>query len=49
MSLFITELAFTDSLHILQAITSVLVASLIGGTAGFFILRKSGTAYEIDS
>lgn len=49
MSLFITELAFTDSLHILQAKTSVLVASLIGGTAGFFLLRKSGNTYEIDS
>ena len=49
MSLFITELAFTDSLHILQAKTSVLVASLIGGTIGFFLLRKSGDASEIDS
>jgi Na+:H+ antiporter, NhaA family len=41
MSLFITDLAFSDSLHILQAKTAILVASLIGGTSGFLILYRS--------
>ena len=40
MSLFITELAFKDPEIILQAKFGILIASLIGGTAGFLLLRK---------
>jgi Na+:H+ antiporter, NhaA family len=42
MSLFITELAFNDPELILQAKFGVLIASSIGGTAGYFLLRKLG-------
>lgn len=40
MSLFITELAFTNPEYILEAKLGVLVASTIGGTLGYFYLRK---------
>lgn len=40
MSLFITELAFKDPQLILQAKFGILIASLIGGTAGYLLLRK---------
>ncbi len=40
MSLFITELAFKDPELILQAKFGILIASFIGGTAGYLILRK---------
>lgn len=40
MSLFITELAFTDAGLILQAKFGILIASLIGGVAGYLLLRK---------
>ncbi|MBX2889609.1 MAG: Na+/H+ antiporter NhaA [Saprospiraceae bacterium] len=42
MSLFITELAFKDPTYILQAKFGILLASLIGGTAGYFLLSRLG-------
>ncbi len=39
MSLFITDLAFTDELLINQAKLGILVASLIAGSLGFVLLR----------
>lgn len=41
MSLFITNLAFTDPLFIAQARIGILVASLCAGTIGYFVLWKS--------
>ncbi|MDT3776423.1 Na+/H+ antiporter NhaA [Nitrospira sp. MA-1] len=41
MSLFITELAFSDAL-ILQAKLGILLASLVGGAAGYYLLRRAG-------
>lgn len=41
MSLFITNLAFQSQDSILQAKIGVLIASLIAGTLGFFILGKT--------
>jgi Na+:H+ antiporter, NhaA family len=40
MSLFITSLAFTDELYILQAKIGILSASLIAGITGYVILRN---------
>ena len=42
MSLFITELAFTDPKLILQAKMAILIASFIAGLVGFFILKTAG-------
>jgi NhaA family Na+:H+ antiporter len=39
VSIFISSLAFGDPLHLMEAKTAVLVASLIAGLAGFFALR----------
>ena len=39
MSLFITELAFTDANYILQAKLGILMASFIAGIAGYLILN----------
>jgi NhaA family Na+:H+ antiporter len=41
MSLFITELAFDDPSHIGKAKLGILVASLIAGFLGYWILRRS--------
>jgi len=41
MSLFITELAFDDPSHIGKAKLGILVASLIAGILGYWILRRS--------
>ena len=40
MSLFITDLAFDDPIHTIQAKIGIFIASVICGTAGFFVLRK---------
>lgn len=40
MSLFITDLAFTNPEHIVQAKFGILIASFIGGLSGFLILRS---------
>jgi Na+:H+ antiporter, NhaA family len=47
MSLFITELAFTDPNYVLQAKIGILVASFIAGLAGYLVLRKT-TGPEAD-
>jgi NhaA family Na+:H+ antiporter len=50
VSIFISSLAFADPLHLMEAKTAVLVASLIAGLAGFFALRheaKLGDADEV--
>lgn len=44
MSLFITELAFSDPTFVLQAKFGVLIASLFGGTTGFLLLRRASKA-----
>jgi Na+:H+ antiporter, NhaA family len=41
MSIFITELAFTDPQMILQAKLGIFIASGIGGTIGYLLLRGS--------
>jgi Na+:H+ antiporter, NhaA family len=41
MSLFINALAFTDPIYIEQAKMGILSASLISGTLGYFILKRS--------
>jgi len=40
MSLFITELAFTNPEHIVQAKFGIIIASVIGGISGYLLLRK---------
>ena len=45
MSLFITELAFSDPIHILQAKLGIMLASLIAGIAGYLVLRFATTGY----
>lgn len=42
MSLFITGLAFSDDALILQAKLGILMASLVGGAAGYYLLRRAG-------
>ena len=42
MSLFITGLAFSDDALIRQAKLGILMASLVGGTAGYYLLRRVG-------
>ncbi len=42
MSLFITGLAFNDDVLILQAKLGILMASLIGGAAGYYLLKRAG-------
>ena len=39
VSIFISSLAFADPIHLMEAKTSVLAASLIAGLAGYFALR----------
>lgn len=39
MSMFISELAFTEPLHNLQAKVGIFAASVLGGLTGFFYLR----------
>ncbi len=39
VSIFISSLAFGDPVHLMEAKTAVLVASLIAGVAGYFALR----------
>lgn len=40
MSLFITQLAFTQEEHQTQAKTGIFIASLIGGIAGYIVLNR---------
>ncbi|MBE7177165.1 MAG: Na+/H+ antiporter NhaA [Mucilaginibacter polytrichastri] len=40
MSLFVSSLAFTDNANIEHAKYGILIASVIAGSAGYFILRK---------
>ena len=39
VSIFISSLAFADPIHLMEAKTAVLVASLLAGLAGFFALK----------
>lgn len=41
MSLFIASLAFTDPTFMMQAKIGIFTASIVGGIAGFFVLKKS--------
>ncbi len=40
MSLFITSLAFTDEVYIVQAKIGIFIASLVGGISGYIVLNK---------
>jgi Na+:H+ antiporter, NhaA family len=40
MSLFITNLAYTDPMHIMQAKVGIFMASIIAGLIGYFVLKK---------
>lgn len=48
MSMFISELAFTDHEHNLQAKVGIFAASIIGGIIGFFYLKISNKKTEIN-
>ncbi|MFT6849242.1 MAG: NhaA family Na+:H+ antiporter [Sphingobacteriales bacterium] len=48
MSLFISNLAFTDAVLISQAKTGILIASLLAGIGGYLILKLSLKGKEID-
>ncbi|MGN6437302.1 MAG: Na+/H+ antiporter NhaA [Agriterribacter sp.] len=41
MSLFITSLAFTETVHTIQAKIGIFVASIIGGIVGFVVLKRN--------
>jgi NhaA family Na+:H+ antiporter len=47
MSLFITDLAFTDPEYILQAKIGIFIASLLCGTSGYLLLRKAAPIPQI--
>lgn len=47
MSLFITNLAFTNEEYIIQAKVGIFIASIIGGLAGYYILKKSNEQPEL--
>ena len=53
VSIFISSLAFDDPIHLMEAKTAVLGASLVAGLAGFFALRHEakleGAVVEADS
>ncbi len=40
MSLFIASLAFTDEIYLIQAKAGIFTASIIGGTLGYFVLKR---------
>lgn len=48
MSLFITNLAFTDDDLIMKAKLGIFAASLLAGSAGFFLLRKVTAGGDFD-
>lgn len=48
MSIFITELAFTDPQKVLQAKLGIFIASAIGGIAGYFLLRGGKPVVEVE-
>ena len=48
VSIFISSLAFGDPIHLMEAKTAVLVASLIAGLAGFFALRHEAKTDGVD-
>jgi NhaA family Na+:H+ antiporter len=41
MSIFISELAFTDEILIAQAKMGILVASLMSGVVGYVVLNRT--------
>lgn len=44
MSMFITTLAFTDPIYLVQAKIGIFTASIIGGVVGYWLLSKKETA-----
>ena len=46
VSIFISGLAFDDPLHLMEAKTAVLVASLVAGLAGYFALRHEAKSED---
>lgn len=46
MSLFITSLAFTDEVYIIQAKIGIFIASIIGGVLGYIILSKEAKKHN---
>ncbi|MDT8346224.1 MAG: Na+/H+ antiporter NhaA [Flavobacteriaceae bacterium] len=49
MSLFITDLAFSDPLFKMESKAGIFIASIIGGTLGYFLLKSAGKDAEIES
>ena len=43
MSLFVTSLAFRNEIYITQAKMGIFAASIIGGVAGFLLLKRQKT------
>ena len=41
VSIFISSLAFDDPLHLVEAKTAVLIASLVAGVLGYLALRQA--------
>jgi Na+:H+ antiporter, NhaA family len=46
VSIFISGLAFDDPMHLMEAKTAVLVASLVAGLAGYFALRHEAKSED---
>lgn len=44
VSIFISSLAFDDALHLMEAKTAVLAASVVAGVLGYFALREAATS-----
>jgi NhaA family Na+:H+ antiporter len=47
VSIFISSLAFNDPMHLMEAKTAVLAASLVAGVAGYFALRHEARSEDI--
>ena len=48
VSIFISSLAFDDAMHLVEAKTAVLMASIAAGALGYFALRNAARAADIN-
>ena len=48
VSIFISSLAFDDAMHLVEAKTAVLMASMAAGALGYFALRNAAGAAELN-
>ena len=46
VSIFISSLAFGDPLHLMEAKTAVLMASLVAGVIGYLALREASQSQQ---